>query len=213
MRVIQLLTSTDATKVVEAHNAFYGTDKDAKPLPLEYYQKAIALMKTKVLIETGMVVTVDHLVTRHDDPVDDTDDVYVGARIDGEDYSMSFIPWGEVLAAEYECGFDISDAEIAAHIFWELTWHGMEMEMEERRDELTDRIDELDRDLAKLEEGEELPHTYKNIDDVWSSLFPNETEDDKARRRVELDRRVANYRTAKTYKNGILVEKETDNGA
>lgn len=203
----------DATKVVEAHNAFYATEEDDKPLPLEYYQKAIALMKTKVLIETGMVVTVEHLVTLHDDPTDDTDEVHVGARIDGKEYSMSFIPWGEVLAAEYECGFDIPDTMIAAHIFWELTWHGMEMEMEERRDEITDRMDELDRDLAKLGEGEELPHTYKNVDDIWSSLFPNETEDDKARRRVELDKRMANYRTAKTYRNGVLVIKDSGDGA
>jgi len=60
------------------------------------------------------------------------------------------MPWCEWIAMEVKDAdnHELPPAELAAHVFWELTWHGYtESAAENCRDRLMDRIEELDRIL------------------------------------------------------------------
>lgn len=206
INVLSLLTTVSVPDFVIRYNELYSSDP-ADSITEGYYSNVfLPIIKAKVLINTPYCVHVDQVENRHDDPIDDTNEIEVTICQDGTLFAMSFAPWGEVLAMPFRCGFTDDLVDIAVHVFWELTWHGLETDMEERRDEVMDRIEEVERilDAHKQEGGEpdEVPRGLTTLDDFLEKWYDGETPEQKAERKAQSDTRIANYRTARRFRNG-----------
>ena len=198
MNVIQLFTTVDPDALIAAHNELYPNT----PMSMAFWHdRFMPLVRKKVLVETGMTIEIDHEKSIHDDQVDDDESYHTSVIIKGEPFSMSFIGWGEILAADVNCNvhFSFSLEHQAACIVWEMTWFGLEEEMIEKRDELDDRMTQLDRDL---EEGDDKAFTTLDafLDDFEGPKGTPKRDEHDAR----VQSMIANMKTLRFYKNGVL---------
>jgi hypothetical protein len=143
MKLIQLLTTVGVQDLCDAHNAYREQPDGKYHLTPQWYRETFLPTIVNKVLENlpNSVLVLNYVETRHDDPVDDGnffDVVMVDERCDR--WSMSFMPWGQLLnmPVEDRTNLGLTDAQVAAHMLWELTWHGLEEEAEERRDELED---------------------------------------------------------------------------
>jgi hypothetical protein len=193
MRVLEYLTTVSG--IVETYNHLYPSEDN--PLTEAYYlAHYIPMFKNRVLLNSDLVVVIDHYEYRYDDPVDNTSEYRVQAQYDGEIFSMSFIPWGETLNAHVVDNTNSTDAEVAAHLFWEITFHGDEIDMEEARDSLLDQVEQLDRGNLK---------TY-TLEEVEEMLFKDETISQREDRMARQERYRRNLKTMQVYRNGELFD-------
>lgn len=73
-----------------------------------------------------------------------------GVDSKGQTWALDFTPWNEWAAMPVVdlTGEQLTTDQLAAHVLYEMSWHGTEESMEAKRDELTDASEKLDRDLA-----------------------------------------------------------------
>lgn len=62
-----------------------------------------------------------------------------------ETFACDFYPWSELIDIDIMCDLPISEAEIAAHIFWEITFWGFsEEKIKEESDLITKNSEEIE---------------------------------------------------------------------
>lgn len=102
---------------------------------------------------------------------------YVGGEdADGSEWSLSFVPWADLLEREVRVkNCDLTPAQMLAHVLWEITFYGFNSEdVEIGRDDLKARMDKLDEMLAGLPENP----TDAEYEAVGLSRFESLFEDD-----------------------------------
>ena len=220
MKLIDLYTSVPPEEVTTAFLKAYPHDE----LELDFYKNVfLTLVITRGTVEKDQMIAIDHYVSRHDDPVDDEESYSVSLLVpcagntdeniipsdlitinDVEyiRYSMSFTAWDQLLGCEVLSLSDVplSLAEQAAHIFYEMTWHGMESHSQEQHARLKERIGEFEEDMEAhavavkdglVEEGS-LPKGFKVFDINDLGLRPE-----------EIKKQYDNMMTMRSFVNGV----------
>ena len=214
MKVIQLLTTTAPKGVVECYNKAYPNYQTTEE---EYRKRFLEVIKDKILERTSYVMEISHVKVEHDDPIDDKELIDVSLLIDGIRHSPSFQPWGVILGCELTCNihFPFSREQQAAELYWELMFHGGEEESLDLKITLTDTVDQI----KDTENGEDLPEgvfripvlqpsaSSKDSPDysILDAIFPDDTPEEKAARRLDMDKMLVNHKTRREYINGVLV--------
>lgn len=154
MRVIEYLNGVEPAAVSAAYAAAYS-DGDCSP---DEFAQFVATMNRKICVSRtdGMRVILKHVIERwseHPGCGEDEDYIDVGG-VDAEhsNWSLSFTPWGEwkLMEVEDASGKSLTPAEIAAHLYYEITWHGTEEDALERQTGLLDQVEAIERGTAKL---------------------------------------------------------------
>lgn len=93
----------------------YDADKD-----LTGYREVFNTVRAMTPTKTEMTLTLERIIV-FDEPVVD-----VSGLMDGNSWSIMFIPWSECMGMPLDerCLDVMSPAEIAAHILYEITWFG-----------------------------------------------------------------------------------------
>ena len=153
-RVIDIINSADASAARKEYAAHYSDD-DLTP---EAWARFRATMNSKIGVQgaTGMRVVlrwVEEKWSEHPGCGEDEEYVDVGGADDEADnWSLSFTPWGEwkLLPVEDRTGKGLTTDQIAAHLFYEITWHGSE---EDASDRLIHVKDLADKAMDEIERG------------------------------------------------------------
>lgn len=204
MKLVTLLTTLPVVDIIAAFNSAYPDDK----LTEEFYrERFLPVIRSKIIEnKPGSSIIIDYIEERHDDPVDDHEHHNVSLMDDtGEVWGMSFVPWAELLGQEVvsRSHLDMTPAEAAAHVFWEMTWHGMEEAMEDRRDEVMDRLDEVMDAFDAAENSEEVGAPLSSMRPL--SEFLDEMEAKLSdEERVVHEKFRKNFKSRRVYVNGKL---------
>ena len=85
------------------------------------YRKVFNTVRAMVPTETEKTLTVERSAVGGGVPVVD-----VRAWLDGSPWSIMFLPWSETLGMPLDerCLGEMSTAEVAAHILFDMTWFG-----------------------------------------------------------------------------------------
>ena len=168
---------TDLFDCAKTDGRIYKTPKEAVDEYLKYWNadgwsrvesfnefKEVLSAKIGGVLDKGMKARLRVAA----DTFSDKEYVHVDG-IDAEDqiWALSFTSWGEwrEMEVQDDTGLDLNISQIAGHLYYEITWHGWETAMEERRDELSDRITELNRSLDSGEfKGTTIDQFLKDLD-------------------------------------------------
>lgn len=139
----ELFHSLDRDEVIAAILRLYPEQPGDHPDG--YLQAWDIILAKQAAVPTGMTCELYMAPT-----FDEEDEPYVsvhGRDGAGDTWAIEYNPWAEWLCMEVralpEVG-DISDVDILAHIFWEMTWAGYDdRQIQEQFDEITDRVDEV----------------------------------------------------------------------
>lgn len=170
MTVIELLFSVDREQLLDRWNELYENDFDDREQGLTYIAQVLIKLSESVGEKTDMQVMVETYGGRwtelgkpeeawmtedrrdavnvsgiHANPVDELDWKGEPYPLDTR-WALGFTDWGkwrEMEVIQNPHDDKMSDLDLAAHVIEELTWHGLPQAMEERRDELMDRVDEF----------------------------------------------------------------------
>lgn len=84
---------------------------------------------------------------------DDEERYDVSGRRPNDDasYAIEFSPWGEWKLMEVEYPADLDVHQAACHLYYEMTWCGWPEQIIQKRDELFDLKEQVQRDLAERE--------------------------------------------------------------
>ncbi|KKN31035.1 hypothetical protein LCGC14_0827850 [marine sediment metagenome] len=119
----------------------------------------------------------------HVDPIEDEDreeelpvdcrpaDVYCREADAGADdhYAVDFMRWADVLGTEIAESAHYGAAELAAHILWEMTWHGFdEAEVLAKWADILRRTEEIKNQTAG-----ERAEQQRRSDEFWREHFPD----------------------------------------
>ena len=144
--VTEIVNKADPQKVVETYiEAYDGGDGWDN---IDSYGKFVRLINSCVGVDEGegMRVKVSKVLSE-DDPGNTYYDVSgkVGDRL----YAIEFTDWGvwKLLPVDNDTDEDLSVDQLAAHIYYEMTWAGWPEDMVAKRDSLADQIEEIQRDL------------------------------------------------------------------
>lgn len=82
--------------------------------------------------------------------------------MEGQDWSLSLTDWSEWknMQVRDESNKSLSTDQLAAHIYYEMTWHGWPDSQEELRESLTSQIEKIELDFADYKKGNPLPEGY-----------------------------------------------------
>lgn len=172
MTVIELLFSVDRKELLDRWNELYSNDFDDDEQGMGYIAQVLVTLSESVGVKTDMKVMVETNAARwkelgkanepwmtdergervevsgiHENPVDELD--YKGDPYPADTrWALGFTSWAEwrempVIQNPHDATMD--PVTLAAHVIEELTWHGLPQAMEERRDELMDRVEEFHR--------------------------------------------------------------------
>lgn len=136
VRVLDHINAAEFEAASRQHEVHYGEKIDRSA-----WDSFVSTLNSKIIVSStsSVVVSVERC------------GVCVSWRVVGEpqDFSMSFVPWGEIVGQPVvvELGREPEPGEIAAHLFYEITWHGSEEEGNERFMDVLDRLEEVTRSL------------------------------------------------------------------
>lgn len=90
-------------------------------------------------------------------------------------WSLSMTDWGEWKEMEVEDKTDhnLSINDLAAHIYYEMTWYGWPETMVNKRGDILDSFDKFTRDFEGYKEGDPLPEGYMDMGE-WLKENKNE---------------------------------------
>jgi hypothetical protein len=179
MKVGQLINQADASEVARIYNETYnsGERNDGWGSP-EVFDRFRERINFTIGINEGddqCKVVIEWVDQKWGGPNNDKyHDQYfhVGARrvLDPKQvYSLSMTDWGvwKEMEVEDETNKNLSTNELAAHIYYEMTWFGWPETMEEKRDSLIDMAEQVQRDFADYKEGDPLPEGYSDFNEVF----------------------------------------------
>lgn len=130
-------------------------------------------------------IAIEYYMEETEDDIYEFMDVGLDVVSENKHYSLSFIPWKEILGygvdnalAKYEGQSQLSQEEIIAHILVEMTFYGYDAEsIDKQCEELTQRVEELDK--IKQEDPDFLDKTPGISFDEVIEMLRKETEDDE----------------------------------
>lgn len=97
---------------------------------------------------------------------------HVFGRIKDEDtcYGLNFTPWKNWLSYEIKTDLEMNNAQLLAHILWEMTFDGFEEQ----------KIQETKKDLEKIVEDVEKGNIeLRSMEDFWENFDLDLKEEDK----------------------------------
>lgn len=153
-RVIDYINEANPEKVIEAYRASYCDEEHECPWAnFEVFNKFRSVLNDKVGVKRDDVTIVIRYVYKDwKDPVLGIEEYFdVSGRIKGEEslFAMEFAPWGEwkLYPVVDESNKNLTTEEIAAHLYYEITWGGWEEQGQERLAEINDRMEEVMRSI------------------------------------------------------------------
>lgn len=151
MNIRQLITTASPHRVCEIYEQAYRDDGWNK---VETYREFLDRIGKLVPVSTG-----DHTVIVKEVGDEQWDVLMIDEK--GDKYSLSLTPWEEWIAMKVEVG-DMHVDEAAAHVYWEMTWHGWPEGQEEVRDRLKDQMEKIERLMESGDDPEDHGYTvYK----------------------------------------------------
>jgi hypothetical protein len=80
-------------------------------------------------------------------------------------YSLSMTDWGvwREMDVEDETEKNLSIDELAAHVYYEITWHGWPESMEQTRDEINDQYESFQKSFEGWQQGDPLPPGFVDL--------------------------------------------------
>lgn len=113
-------------------------------------------------IGSGKITSIDEYFSVGGRKVNDPEQVW----------SMSMTDWGvwKEMEVEDETEKNLTEAELAAHIYYEMTWFGWPEQATEHRDNLMDQMEKIDRDFSGWKDGDPMPEGYKDMSDFLKDL-------------------------------------------
>jgi hypothetical protein len=189
MNLQQLILSSDPQGIVDAHNSHYA-DGQVGQMSLGWLTGVLLpLVQAKTLVDQpGSKMVLDHHRLEYDDPTDN--ETYFRVTHEdahGKTWSSSFVPW---------------DEQLAAHMIWELTWHGLEDEAMTKGQKLNESSKKSQEDFQTHEEDimvgladpNTLPEGYSSFEDIFGEQTPEEE--------AKLKAHMENFQTVREWKNG-----------
>ena len=154
MRVIELASRCTPERMLEEYEAAYGTTHGHSPASVGEWLRRMA---AAVPVRTPMQVLVEAVT-------DEGGEQYysVSGRKPGDatKWAVDMAPWEEWREMEVVDPTNrLTTDQLAAHVFFEMTWHGWPEEIEEKKEKLLDTVEQLQRDLASGQPLEELGYT------------------------------------------------------
>lgn len=138
MRVIDYISAADAQAVCDEYRRCYPADGWSEPTAFEKFRK---VLNDKVGEQTDMRVVISWSSS------EDGDYDVVGIDPDGQRWGLDLTSWSKwkLMEVEDQTGHNFSPDQIAAHLYYEITWHGWEEKAIDLRDRLEDQIEALQR--------------------------------------------------------------------
>ena len=155
LRVVDYINAAEPSAVV----AFYARDYTRDDwCTTESFNRFKAAFNSRVGVNRGdgMRVILRHVEDKWSQhPGCGEDEEYIdvgGTDAEGAHWSLSFTPWGEwkLLTVEDVTGKNLTPDEIAAHLYYEITWHGWEEEGQEKLAGLLDQVEAIERGDVKI---------------------------------------------------------------
>jgi len=143
MRVIDCINEASRDGVLAAYSAAYDDTPDQETwLRFKRVLNDCALVRR----DDGMAVILRHVAP------DDEDEAYIdvgGRGRTGERWALCFTDWSDWKGMEVidETGQALTVDQIAAHLFYEMTWYGFPEQMIAKREELFDQVEEVKRSI------------------------------------------------------------------
>lgn len=158
MNVMEIMNRADPSEVARLYNENYNSEEsDDGWGTTDAFNKFRALLNATVGIRECddqfkvVVEWVDEKWGKNDEYHDQYFNVSGRKVIDPEQaWSLSMTDWGvwREMEVEDETGKGLSTNEIAAHVYYEITWFGWPHTMEEHRDNILDLTKGVKRELG-----------------------------------------------------------------
>lgn len=186
MRVLDYLMG-DPTLIVEAINNLINPESPlTEKVYLGHYVK---IFSERTFIPSNLTIGVDCYEYQHDDPIDDWEEIFLTASHDDFETSIGFIAWSELMPAPVTNNTKLNNAEVAAHLFNEITFFGDENDMEKVKGRL---IEQMSDSVGKTYSAEE----------VFERHTSHYTDEKKAELMERIAKRSLNLKTVRIYRNG-----------
>jgi hypothetical protein len=168
MKVIEIATQADPIRLLAEYQRAYDTLHGHDVHTVARWRNEL---KKVVPVRSDMKVVVRYTVGEEADGGGYYD---VSGEDDAADnWALDLSPWSEWRELEVidRTGKGLNLDQLAAHLLYEMTWHGWPEEIEAISDGLRDQVEQIDRDIASGVPLEELGYKeYKRGDDIKGFL-------------------------------------------
>ena len=155
MRVIELASRCTPERMLEEYEAAYGTTHGHSPASVGEWLRRMA---AAVPVRSEMQVVIRLIPESKFNP----EHYDVGGVVPGDptNWAIDFTSWGQWREMEVvDTTNSLTTDQLAAHVFYEMTWHGWPEDIEEKHQGLLDKVEQLNRDLASGQPLEQLGYT------------------------------------------------------
>lgn len=156
LRVVDYVNHAVPSEVFAEYLARYNDDGWAND---ETWGKFKALLNNRVLVNTTMRAILTEVHERWSEhPGCGEDEKHIDVSGENEEagthWGLDFTPWSEWkgMLVEDRTGLNLTISQVAAHLFYEMAWHGWEEDGVEKLAEIEDRVEAIERGLAGVSE-------------------------------------------------------------
>lgn len=184
MNVMSLMHQASPAEVARIYNETYNTNRNDGWGTVEAFNEFRVRLGDVVGVREGddqfkcVVQWIDYHWGGKDNNEYHEQYFSVGGRMirdPDQTYSLSMTDWGvwKEMEVEDETDKNLSIDELATHIYYEITWFGWQDQMVDKRDEITDQVEQIDRDFSEWKKGDPLPEGYIDLGDYLKGLDNN----------------------------------------
>ncbi|MBB6424919.1 DUF6557 family protein [Sphingopyxis sp. JAI128] len=149
----RIVNAADPARVAEIYrDQYYSEDHQDGWGNVDSFERFRSILNASVGVDEGDGMRV--VLKRVGGDKDDGPWIDVSGRdSEGTSWAIEFTPWGQWKLLPVLCeGFAPSNDEIAAHLYYEMTWFGWPENTVAKLDDLTDAVERICRDIAAQED-------------------------------------------------------------